>query len=94
MKKRTGLSNPGLRLNWKSGSAMQSCSGRLHVRLPFCAPESVVAVHRGNCLLYAMLTEQPDPTPVDLDTELQVANSMSSVPSRSVHMLNVTYPND
>ena len=54
------------------------------MRLPFttlcCEDDS----QSGSCLLYAMLIEHVDPTPVAGDTEEQLTKSMSRVPSRSM----------
>lgn len=62
---------------------MHSCSGGLHTRLPLRRPESVVEAHKGNCLLKAMFMLQLEPMP-ELETDEQVAKTMSIVPSRSV----------
>lgn len=69
----------------KFGSAVQSCSGGLHVLWPFFTLDTVEDAHSGNCLLYAMFMEQSAPTPVE-DTKEQVTNTMSIVPSLSVRI--------
>jgi hypothetical protein len=61
----TSLSLRSVRSKEKLGSAVQSCSGRRHVRLPSFMGEPIEDVHKGSCLLYAMLMEQSDPNPVE-----------------------------
>ena len=46
----------------------------------------VAEAHKGSCLLYATLMAQPEPMPVEDDTESQVTISMSMVPSRSIEL--------
>lgn len=79
----TSLSARSRKSNWKSGSAVQRSSGNLQTGLPFCTFDAELDVQSGSCLLYAMLMEHIDPTPVELDMEAHVANNISSVPSRS-----------
>lgn len=78
----TSLSLLSVKSKLKLGSAVHSCSGGLHTRLPLRRPESVVEAHKGNCLLKAMLMLQLEPMP-ELETDEHVAKTMSIVPSRS-----------
>lgn len=83
----TSLSARSRKSNWKSGSAVHRSSGNLQTGLPFCTFDAELDVQSGSCLLYAMLMEHIDPTPVEVDTEAHVANNISRVPSRSARTL-------
>lgn len=53
---------------------------------------AVAEAHSGNCLLYATLIAQPDPMPVEEETESQVTISISIVPSLSVNAFTLICP--
>ena len=83
IEKHTSLSVFSRRSKLKLGSAVHRSVGGRQTRFP-SAPRGVEdCVHRGSCLLYAILIEHVDPIPVDDETDEQVAKSISKVPSRS-----------